>query len=71
MPLRPRPGRRSAGALLATALAFPVSAAAQSDAAPLARLTFVEHGVETGVASWEQAVEGRGFDIGQQLRTGP
>ena len=65
----PRRGLRSA--LLATALAFPASATAQADAASLARLTLVERGVETGVASWEQAVEGRGFDIGQQLRTGP
>jgi hypothetical protein len=69
MPLRPRRGLRSA--LLAAALAVPAFATAQADAASLARLTFVEHGVETGVASWEQAVEDSGFDIGQQLRTGP
>jgi hypothetical protein len=70
MSLSPRRGLRAAGVLLATALTVPASAATP-DAASLARLTFVEHGVETGVASWEQAVEGRGFDIGQRLRTGP
>jgi hypothetical protein len=57
--------------VLAVVLAIPAPATAQADAASLARLTFVEHGVETGAASWEQAVEGSGFDIGERLRTGP
>ncbi len=71
MLLSPRRGLRSAGVLLATALTAPGPAPAHADAASLARLTFVEHGVETGGASWEEAVEGSGFDIGQRLRTGP
>jgi hypothetical protein len=52
---------------LAAALALPASATSQTS---LARLTYVENGVETGAAGWEQAVEGAGFDVGEGLRTG-
>jgi len=57
--------------VLAAVLAIPAPAAAQSDAASLARLTYVENEVETAAASWEEAVEGSGFDVGERLRTGP
>ncbi len=63
----PRPGLLAAGVALA-ALAIPIPAAAR---ASLARLTYVENGVETGTAGWEQAVEGSEFDVGEGLRTGP
>lgn len=49
----------------------PALAAPQSPPASLARLTYVENRVETGTASWEEAVEGAGFDLGEGLRTGP
>jgi hypothetical protein len=68
MPLSPRPGLLIAGVALAASLPVPAPAEAQ---APLARLSYVENGVETGAASWEQAVEGSDFDVGEGLRTGP
>jgi len=57
------------GALLA-ALGLASSAEAQS---PLARLTYVENGVEraTGTSGWQDAAEGSAFAIGDGLRTGP
>ena len=67
--MRPSPrGCGRGGVVLAALLAIPAWAAPP---ASLARLTYVENQVETGTASWEQAVEGNDFDVGEGLRTGP
>jgi hypothetical protein len=60
----PRAALLAAGALL-------VSGATTAAPAPLARLAYVENGVEAGAGGWEPAVEGAPFDVGQGLRTGP
>ena len=68
------PSRESSllgAAVLTAALSIPALSTAQSDAPSLARLTYVEKEVETGAASWKEAVEGSGFDLGEGLRTGP
>jgi hypothetical protein len=56
--------------VLATILGLPAPTAAQT---PLARLTYVESGVEraAGTAGWGDAAEGGTFEIGDGLRTGP
>lgn len=68
--MRPSPeGWVGAGALVA-ALALTASADAQTS---LAKLAFVENGVErsVGTTGWQSAVEGGAFEIGDGLRTGP
>jgi hypothetical protein len=71
----PSPSRRAclltAGALAAIlGLAGPATA---QTAGSLAKLTYVENGVEraAGTAGWGQASEGGSFEIGDGLRTGP
>ena len=73
--MRPSPSRR-AGLIGAGALAAILGLAAPTAAQPagsLARLTYVENGVErvVGTTGWRDAAEGGAFDIGDGLRTGP
>jgi hypothetical protein len=58
---------------LIAALGLALPSTAQTDAASLAQLSFVEKGVERapGGGGWNDAVEGGSFDIGDGLRTGP
>jgi hypothetical protein len=63
----PSPSVPAAALVLASSLAL----AAPESPTSLARLTYVESEVETGTGSWEEAVEGAGFDLGEGLRTGP
>jgi hypothetical protein len=76
--MHPSPSRCAAVAgvvalIAALGVAVAVPSNAQTDAASLARLTFVEKGVEwaAGDAGWNDATEGGRFDIGDGLRTGP
>ena len=60
--------RWAGGAALLLVLALTPSVAGQT---ALARLTYVENEVEArGASDWKSAIEGGGFDIGEQLRTG-
>lgn len=62
------PDRWVGGAALLLVLALTSSVAGQT---ALARLTYVENEVEArGASDWQSAIEGGGFDIGEQLRTG-
>jgi hypothetical protein len=67
MSLSPSRCARSATILLLLGLAAPSVARGS-----LATLTYVENEVEAlGAKGWQEATENGGFDIGQQLRTGP
>lgn len=51
-------------------LAVLTATAVPSDAASLARLTYVENQVERGDGRWTQALEDTEFELGEALRTG-
>jgi hypothetical protein len=72
-PFTSRAAARTGLAVTVAAFGLAASSTAQTDAAPLARLGFVEKGVQQGAAGsgWSAAVEGGRFDIGDGLRTGP
>ena len=63
------PSRWAGGATLLLLLGAAAPSGAQGS---LATLTYVENEVEArGAQGWRDAVEGAGFDVGAQLRTGP
>lgn len=63
------PSRWAGGAALLLLLGLAMPATGQST---LATLTYVENEVEArGPSGWKDAEERGGFDVGQQLRTGP